>query len=63
MERKLSFTYDVITDNNPNPGHDIEEFWQDQFMVVEFSIHFINFHTKQNLSDTFSYNYCFWSVY
>lgn len=60
---KFPFTYDSITDNNPNPSHNIKEFCQNQFVAVEFNIHFIKFRTKKNSNGTFSYKCCLWSVY
>lgn len=55
VEDKFLFTYNGITNNNSNYGHDIKEFWQDQFIVMEFSIYSINFQIKKNPSSIFSY--------
>lgn len=60
---KFLFTYDGITNNNPHPGHNIKEFQQNQFVVMEFSIHSINFRTKKNLSGIFNYYYCLGNIY
>lgn len=41
--KKFPFTYKNITNNNPNPGHNTEEFWQNRFVTVEFNIYSTNF--------------------
>lgn len=46
--KKIPFTYDGITDNNPNPGHDHQEFRQGRHVAVEFMTHAINFRTRTN---------------
>lgn len=39
INKKFPFTYNGITNNNLNFGHDIKNFFQDRFIEVEFSIH------------------------
>lgn len=60
---KFSFIYDGIADINPNPGHDIVEFQQGRFVVVEFSALSINFKSKTNPKSTLNYNFRLQSIY
>lgn len=60
---KLLFTYDGIADSNPNPGYNLEKFWREQFIAVEFNIYSINFMTKSNPTNSFFYIFYLQSVY
>lgn len=37
------FTYNRVKDKNPNLDFNIEKFWQEQDIAIEFIIHTINF--------------------
>lgn len=60
---KLPFTYDVISDPNPNPGCDIEEFRPGRMVVMEFTTYSRNFRNVKNPTGTMDYNFKLQSTY
>ncbi len=58
-KRTFPFTYNGIADINPNPGHDIDQFWPGRNVVAEFSSHAINFKSTAKPDGTFNYNFRF----
>lgn len=57
------FTYNGISDINPNLGYDIEQFWLRRNVASKFSTHIINFKSTAKSDNTFNYKFQLQKVY
>lgn len=60
---RFPFTYNGITDTDPNPGHAVDEFVPGRTVAVQFQVHSLNFRTAKNPDAKFEYSFRLVSVY
>ena len=56
-KKKFLFNYNRINNKNPNPGYNVEEFYQGRKVAVEFTTHAINVRIVSKPDLTFNYNF------
>ena len=52
-----------MDDEDPNPGHEIEDFMAGQTVAVEFQVHFRNFRTPKRPEGAVDYSFRLQSIY
>ena len=60
---RFPFTYDGMDDEDPNPGHEIDDFMAGQTVAVEFQVHFRNFRTPKRPEGAVDYSFRLQSIY